>query len=254
AVHPGLAFAEGELVKKRVGPSLAEVERGPPTLCAEVVIVGWSQGVAIGRADAASVVDRLAVGIRAQQSKSLIEPVLKADMERVVIGVNRRGHGLDVAVQIRERTPRVRRPRARRRAVIDLQAPQMGANAPEIADLERGASRQLALDAKRPLAHIRTRLAELIREDEGRRTHLREWPRPGEVRRQRIGDLILADGKRDIPRDVEHSVTDVPDVIDAGAGANDRLVVELPGDSQPRREIVPVALVGAPAETSVANE
>src|SRR5207247_2135645 len=157
----------------------------------------------VGGPDAAAVIDGLAVSVRAEQREPVVQSGLKAQVQGVIARVNRRGHRLNIAIQIGERTSRVGGARSGRRAVVNLQATQVHANASEIGDFERGTLGYFALDSERPLADIRRRLAKLVGENERRRAGLREWLRPGKVRRQRISHLVLTDGERYIAHDVE---------------------------------------------------
>ena len=107
-----------------------------PRLETEVVVVRRRQRVAVGRADAAAVVDRLAPRERAEEAEALREAPLQLQIERVIARVPRRAHHLDAA-ELRERAREVRVGELARLGVVVAHEPaQVDARRAEVGGVE----------------------------------------------------------------------------------------------------------------------
>ena len=143
--------------------------------------------------------------------------------------------------------------RARHALVVGLQAAKVHARGSEVRHFGGYRSRQLPLESERPLADVRRRHVVLGREDERGCSGARERLLEAEVRPEGLGRLVAADRERRVADDVEHGVADVPHVVDAAAHSHHGFVIDRPGQTQTRSDIVVVGLVCAAAETAVAH-
>ena len=181
------------------------------------------------------------------------EPLLRLEVERVVLRMTRRVHDLHAA-QIGKRPREVGvRQRARLGVVVGLEAAQVHARRSEVGDFARDRPGQLSLESERPLTDVGRRHVVLGSEDERRRSRAREGLLEAEIRPEGLGRFVAADCERRVAHGVEYRISDVAHVVDAAAGSNNRPGSHRPGQAEPRGEIVVVGLVGAPAETAITH-
>ena len=167
--------------------------------------------------------------------------------------MTRRIHHLDAA-ELREWAGQIGVGQlARLRVVVALQPAQVHARRSEVGRFRRHAAAQLALDTDRPLRHIRRRLVELIRQNEGRRAGPRKRLVEAQIRPEALGRLVTPDRERRVSDRVENGIADVANVVDAASTSDDGLRRHGPRDADARRDVVLVRLIRAPPETTVTD-
>ena len=156
-----LTVAEGQVVDEAADESMVDIEIGQSIIALGVVVVEKAlPAIEPARADAGSRRLRIgALGPRVGEGQDrAASSMLQLGVERLVVRTAA-PVAVDVGAEVREGLPRVHRLRVRRveqeRLRDVLPHEEIGAVRADVVELERGAWHQLALEADRPLLHVR---------------------------------------------------------------------------------------------------